>query len=456
MKHYLAIDIGASSGRHILGSLQEGKLVLEEVYRFDNGYQEQDGRLVWDAEALFAEIVNGLRRCGEMGKAPARMGVDTWGVDYVLLDGNDREFWPAYSYRDRRGADSQAAVEAIVPYEQLYAATGIPRQPFNTIYQLWHDKQAGRLERAARMLLLPDYFHWRLTGVARNESTIASTTGLLNAETGDWDWDIIDALGYPRRLFGLLHRPGESVGPLRAELRDELGFDCTVTLPGCHDTASAVAACPCEDGALYISSGTWSLMGTELDSPLRTEQCRAAGFTNEGGANGKIRFLRNIMGLWMLQQIKREQQIGSYAEVIAMARGSGYTGALDVQNQAFNTPPSMTEAVRAALGEPKLPLPDVISAVYHGLARCYAQTAREIEAITGKAYPRIHIIGGGSQDGYLNELTARYSGKEVLAGPVEATAIGNLLAQLVADGAIASMEEGRALVRKSFNVSARP
>ena len=450
MQYYLAIDIGASSGRHILGNLQDGKLALEEVYRFQNSYAEQNGRLVWDAEALFGEIVKGLRRCGELGKAPARMGVDTWGVDYVLLNGDGREIWPAYSYRDRRGAEAQAAVEAIVPYEQLYAATGIPRQPFNTIYQLWHDKQAGRLDRAARMLLLPEYFHWRLTGVARQEYTIASTTGLLNAESRDWDWGIIDALGYPRELFGPPHRPGESVGQLRDEIRGQVGFDCLVTLPGCHDTASAVAACPCENDALYISSGTWSLMGTELDAPLRTEACRAAGFTNEGGANGKIRFLRNIMGLWMLQQIKREQGISSYAEVIALARDSGYEGALEVQNPAFNTPPSMTEAVRTALGAPGLPLPDVIAAVYHGLARCYAQTAREIEAITRKAYPCIHIIGGGSQDGYLNELTARYSGKEVLAGPQEATAIGNLLAQLVADGAVTSMEEGRVLVRATF------
>jgi len=450
MKYYLAIDIGASSGRHILGNLQNGRLCLEEVYRFNNGYAEQDGRLIWDIESLFGEIVQGLRRCGERGKQPVRMGIDTWGVDYVLLDSNNRELWPAYSYRDKRGADAQPAVESIIPYPELYAATGIPRQPFNTIYQLWHDKQAGRLDRAARILLLPDYFHWRLTGEMRNEYTNASTTGLLNAETGDWDWGIIDALGYPRRLFGKLHRPGETVGSLRQDLQAQLGFGCLVTLPGTHDTASAVAACPCESDALYISSGTWSLMGTELDSPQISDDARAKNFTNEGGANGKIRFLRNIMGLWMLQQIKREQQIGSYAEVIALARGSSYEGMLDVQTQAFNTPPSMTEAVRAALNAPDLPLPDVISAVYHGLARCYAQTASEIEAITGKAYPRIHIIGGGSQDSYLNELTARYSGKEVLAGPIEATAIGNLLAQLVADGAVASMEEGRALVRENL------
>jgi len=451
-KYYLAVDIGASSGRHILGCIEDGKLILEEAYRFDNGYHEQDGRLVWDAQALFQEIVAGMRQCAKLGKIPVSMGIDTWGVDYVLLDDNDRELWPAYSYRDRRGTESQAAVEAIVPYPALYAATGIPRQPFNTIYQLWHDKQAERLGQASRMLMLPEYFHWRLTGKVRHEYTIASTTGLMNAKAADWDWEMIDALCYPRRLFGEINLPGSTVGQLQNNIRQAVGFDCMVILPGMHDTASAVAACPCAgDAPLYISSGTWSLMGTELESPLCTEAARLAGFTNEGGANGKIRFLKNIMGLWMLQQIKREQpQKLSYDDMMHMAQASIYDGELNVQNQAFNTPASMIQAVRATLNIPGLPLPDVIRAVYHGLARCYAQTAREIEEITGRQYGQINIIGGGSGDRYLNELTARYSGKPVAAGPKEATAIGNLLAQLVAGGAIASMEEGRTLVRESI------
>jgi len=442
MQYHLAIDIGASSGRHILGSMENETLCLEEVYRFDNRFHKQDKHLVWDANALFDEICNGLCRCAALGKVPVSLGVDTWGVDYVLLDSNMRELWPSFAYRDARGGESQAAAHAVMPYETLYATTGIARQPYNTIYQLWHDKQAGRLNNAAHLLMLPDYFHWRLTGEIANEYTIASTTGLVDATTQDWAWEIIDILGYPRHIFGKLHKPGQAAGQLQKSIQEQVGFRCAVTLPGGHDTANAFAACPCQSkDALYISSGTWSLMGAELDAPQLTSAAREAGFTNEGGANGKIRFLRNIMGLWMLQQIKREQQIGSFAEVIALGRSSNYTGALNVQNPVFLAPESMTEAVRVTLSASVLPLPDVISAVYHGLARCYAQTAREIEQITGQRYSKIHIIGGGSGDSYLNELTAQYSGKTVLAGPKEATAIGNLLAQ---------MGQGRAIVRDSF------
>ena len=437
--YYLAVDIGASSGRHILGHLEGGKLALEEMHRFENGMKEVDGHFTWDIEALFNEIVQGLVKCREANKIPVSMGIDTWGGDYVLLDGDRKEITPAFAYRDARGGQSVAAVEEVLPYAALYAKTGIPRQPFNTIYQLWHDKQAGRLGRAAHMLMLPEYFHWRLTGVMRREYTNATTTGLVNADTGAWDGDILAALGYPARLFGEIHRPGEAVGAFTEEMQRRVGFDCQVVLPGTHDTASAVAACPCKGQPLYISSGTWSLMGTELDAPLRTEECRAANFTNEGGANGKIRFLKNIMGLWMLQCIKREQLSPvTYDQLMEMARASAFDGSIDLQDPAFLAPRSMTEAVRAHLGQPALPLADVVRTVYHSLARCYAQTAREIEALCGQAFPAIHIFGGGSGDRYLNELTARYSGKQVIAGPKEATAMGNLLVQMAAAGVFPS------------------
>ncbi|MCL2446719.1 MAG: rhamnulokinase [Oscillospiraceae bacterium] len=451
MNYYLAVDIGASSGRHMLGWLENGKLQLREIYRFDNGFEERDGKLVWDAERLFQKVVNGLRRCNTMGCTPTSIAVDTWGVDYVLLDDKMKELWPAHAYRDARGANAQAAVHAVVAPEQLYAATGIAQNDFNTIYQLWDDKQIGRLAKAAHMLMLPEYLHWRLTGEMRREYTMATTTGLVNAATGDWDWDIIAALGYPKQLFAPLHKPGTPVGELKPEIAKEVGFSCKVVLPGTHDTASAVAACPCDGNALYISSGTWSLMGTELDAPLCSEEAQAHGFTNEGGANGKIRLLRNIMGLWMLQQIKREhpRQLRRFEHVIALAQASSFVGELDVRDAAFNTPPSMTDAVRAQLGAPELPLGDVIAAVYHGLARCYAETARGIEALTGHKYDTIYIIGGGSQDDHLNALTTHYSGKRIAAGPVEATAMGNLLAQLIANGEIANFDTGRALIRAS-------
>ena len=447
MKYYLAVDIGASSGRHMLGRVHNGKLVPEEIYRFENGINAQGNHLIWDTEKLFQKIVNGLRRCSSRGKIPFSISVDTWGVDYVLLDKQGKEILPAFSYRDGRGTKAQSEVEALIPSGELYAATGISAQPYNTIYQLWHDKQSGKLDKAAQLLMLPDYFHWRLTGEVRCEYTIATTTGLVNAHTQDWDWELIKTLGYPKHIFGKLHRPGETIFGLRAEIAKEVGFDCNVVLPGTHDTASAVAACPCEGDALFISSGTWSLMGTELDAPLLHES-----FTNEGGANGKVRFLRNIMGLWILQQVQREQPKAlSYQDMEQLAKNSKFEGLFNVQDKAFLAPKSMTEAVRTALGEPALALPDVIRAVYHSLATCYANTAKEIETITGKRYDKIHIIGGGSDAVYLNDLTAQYSGKAVLAGPKEATAIGNLLAQLVADGTIATMEEGRNLVRDSIN-----
>jgi len=452
MNYYLAVDIGASSGRHVLGWQENGKLHLCEIYRFSNAFEEQDGKLVWDAERLFQKVVNGLRRCNTMGYVPASVAVDTWGVDYVLLDSKMKELWPAHAYRDARGANAQAAVHAVVPHTALYTATGIAQNDFNTIYQLWDDKQNGRLDKAAHMLMLPEYLHWRLTGELRREYTMATTTGLVNATTGDWDWDIIDTLGYPRQLFAPLHKPGTPVGKLKPEIAKEVGFTCQVVLPATHDTASAVAACPAEGNALYISSGTWSLMGTELDSPLCSEEARQVGFTNEGGAAGKIRLLRNIMGLWMLQQIKREhaRQLHSFGDVIALAQASDFVGELDVRDPLFNTPPSMTDAVRAQLNQPDLPLGDVIAAVYHGLARCYADTARGIEALTGRTYDRIHIIGGGSQDGHLNALTAQYSGKKIATGPVEATAMGNLLAQLIAGGEIADFDTGRAIIRENL------
>ncbi|MDR2655832.1 MAG: rhamnulokinase [Oscillospiraceae bacterium] len=451
MKYYLAIDIGASSGRHILGSIDRGKLALEEVYRFPNGLKERDGHIVWDVQELFGEIIAGMKKCADIGKIPVSLGIDTWAVDYVLLDADGRGIPPAYAYRDRRGSESVAAVEKIIPFAELYSRTGIQKQPFNTIYQLWWDKERGRLGQASGMLMLPEYFNYLLTGKAVREYTNSTSTGLINACTGTWDREIISAMAYPERLFDEIHQPGDFVGGLLPEIRREAGFDCAVVLPGTHDTASAVAACPGADGhALYISSGTWSLMGTELDLAMLDGRCMAANFTNEGGVNGKIRFLKNIMGLWMIQQIKHEQKEAvSYEHLMNMAQSSEFAGTVDVQSGDFLAPRSMLETVRAKLGRPELPLADVMRSVYHSLALCYAQTAREIEQITGREYGKIYIFGGGCSDGYLNELTELYSRKRVVAGPKEATAIGNILVQLLAGGEIRSIQEGRRLARES-------
>ncbi|MDR0531483.1 MAG: rhamnulokinase [Oscillospiraceae bacterium] len=420
----LAIDLGASGGRHILGRWENNELKLEEVHRFANGCAQNGGRLFWDTEALFGEILRGLEKCREQGKIPACVGIATWGVDYVLLDEQYRELGPAYAYRDKRGGSSMAGVEGVAPAHELYRRTGIARQPYNSVYQLWDDKETGRLARAAHLLMLPEYFHWRLTGSIRREYTNATTTGLIDAATGQWDMELIGRLGYPAKLFAPLSRPGTFVGGLLPEVQNRVGFDCKVILPATHDTASAVA---CGQAPLYISSGTWSLMGTLLEQPLLDERARRAGFTNEGGADGRIRFLKNIMGLWMIQQIKREQPAPtSYEQLMNLAMDSAFDGTVNVQDEIFLAPKSMSAAVRKRLGRPELPLGGVVRAVYHSLAECYAQTAREAEDVTGLRCDTIRIFGGGSGDRYLNMLTQEYTGKKVVAGPKEATAMGIL------------------------------
>ncbi len=274
--YYLAIDIGASGGRHMLGSLAAGKLCLEEIYRFPNGMKRVDGSLCWDPDALFSEIKEGLKRCKELGKVPSSMGIDTWAVDYVLLDENDRILGKTYGYRDDRTRGMDAKVYERIPPRELYARTGIQKQPFNTIYQLMavRQREPELLEKAKSMLLFPDYFHFLLTGKKRTEYTNATTTQLVSPVSRDWDYGLADLLGYPRKLFGEISPPGTPVGNFRKEIRDEVGFDCQVVLPATHDTASAVAALPAAgEDILYISSGTWSLMGTELSEADCSKMC---------------------------------------------------------------------------------------------------------------------------------------------------------------------------------------
>ena len=449
MTRYLAIDVGASSGRHVLGSYEDGRIELEEIYRFENGMRESGDGLVWDTETLFSEILRGIARCGELGKIPATVAIDTWGVDYVLLDGNGKELFPVYAYRNAR---LDSLTDFPIPFEELYARTGIQRLPFNTVYQLFLDVKSGKAGRARHFLMIPDYLAYRLTGVMKNEYTVATTTAMVNAKTGDWDGGILEKTGLDRSLFLPLSLPGESVGAFAPEIAARVGFDAEVVCAPSHDTASAVAACPLDGRTAFLSSGTWSLFGVESAVPVTGEEARKANFSNEGGAERRFRFLKNIMGMWLFQSVRRDTgNRYSYDGMMRMAMESGYTGIIDVNHPSLSAPGNMIEAVRRLAGEKELSLADTLSCLYHSLAAMYAECAETVGRLTGKTPERILITGGGSRDRYLNALTARYTGKKVLVGLGEATAAGNVAAQIMKDKNL-SLDEVRERIRSSFDI----
>lgn len=459
--YYAAVDIGASSGRLILGWLEDGTLRLREVHRFQNRLVKTGGHLCWEIDRLFSEIVAGLKRCGELGMPPQSVGVDTWGVDYVLLDKDGGRIGDAVAYRDGRTAGMDAEVAKLIPPEELYARTGIQKQPFNTIYQLAALKKEHpeQLEQAARLLMVPDYFHYLLSGAMKNEYTNATTSQLVNIASRDWDWDLLDLIGVPRRLFEPVSAPGTPAGRLRPELRAQVGFDCEVVLPATHDTASAVMSVPCPDGdAIYLSSGTWSLIGIERTTPDCSEKSRGKNFTNEGGYDYRYRYLKNIMGLWMIQSVKRELG-GKYTfdDLCDMAIAADrFTTRVDVNAPEFLAPDSMIGAVREVCRKSGQPVPndpgELMNCIYHSLAKSYGEAVREIETLTGRAYEDLHIVGGGTKDDYLNRLTRQYTGKRVHTGPTEATVVGNLLAQMLRDGVFPSLSEARRAVANSFDI----
>lgn len=459
--YFLAVDIGASSGRHMLGHLEKGRLVLEEIYRFENGMKQTKEGLCWDIPALFQEIKTGIRRCGELGKIPVSMGIDTWAVDYVLLDEQDRILGDTFGYRDGRTEGMDEEVYRLIPEKELYQRTGIQKQIFNTVFQLMAVKKTHPeyLEQARTFLMLPDYFHFLLTGEKRSEYTNATSTQLVNAETKDWDDEIISRLGYPREMFLPLSQPGTLVGTFTKEIEDEVGFSCQVVLPATHDTASAVMAVPCqEDHCLYISSGTWSLMGTENKKAICTEESRQKNFTNEGGYDFRYRYLKNIMGLWMIQSVSHEEKDQySFAQLCEMAdECSDFPSRVLVNAPEFLAPESMTEAVRRYCEKTGQRVPEttgeLAAVIYQSLAKCYGETVGEIEQLTGEHYDTIHIVGGGANAGYLNRLTAMQAGRRVLAGPSEATAIGNLMAQMIGKGEFEGLMQARACVAESFPI----
>lgn len=459
-RYYLAIDIGASSGRHMLASMKDGKMQLEEVYRFPNGMDDKNGTLCWDVDRLFAEIKNGLKKCKEIGKIPVSMGIDTWGVDYVLLDKDDKILGDTVGYRDSRTEGVDEKVYEVIPQDELYARTGIQKQIFNTVYQLMAVKESHPeyLERAESILMIPDYFHFLLTGVKKNEYTNATTGQLISPKTNDWDYELIDKLGYNSKMFRPVSMPGTVVGEFTEEVQKEVGFNCTVVLPATHDTGSAVLAVPTnDDDAVYISSGTWSLMGIERKEADCSMESMKANFTNEGGYDHRFRYLKNIMGLWMIQSVKKEfTENLSFAQICEMASKETIPSIVDCNDDCFLAPKSMIEAVQDFCRRTDQQVPEsvgeIASVIYNSLAKCYGDTVEEIEEITGKKYSTIYVVGGGSNAGYLNELTAKYTGKKVSAGPSEATAIGNVIVQLLRDGVFKDLPEARTCVRESFDV----
>lgn len=459
--YYLAIDIGASSGRHILGRRENGKIELEEIYRFENGLTEKNGHLCWNLEKLFAEIINGMKKCRELGRIPVSVGVDTWGVDFVLLDENDKVLGDTVGYRDGRTKGMDKKVYEIISEDDLYARTGIQKAIFNTIYQLMAVKEENPqyLQQARALLMVPDYVHYLLTGKKVQEYTNATTGQLVSPVTKDWDYELIDMLGYPREIFLPIHMPGTVVGSLLPEIRRQVGYDCQVVLPGTHDTASAVLSVPAnDDDFLYISSGTWSLMGIEIREANCSLESKKANITNEGGYEYRFRYLKNIMGLWMIQNVKKElDNQYSFAELCDLAaKCDDFTSRVEVDDDCFLAPESMIAEVQrfcrdTSQPEPKTP-GEIAAVIYNSLGECYARTAQKLEAIMGRTYSRIHVVGGGANAVYLNQLTAKYTGKEVYAGPTEATAIGNLTAQMIQAGEFATVEEARSCIYDSFEV----
>lgn len=449
MKQYLAIDIGASSGRHIVGRLEGGKLVTEEVYRFPNGVNTEEGHLVWDVRRLLAEVKRGMRAAAEKCGKIDSFSIDTWAVDYVLL-GKEGEIFPCYAYRDGRTAEAIEKVHAIMPFAELYARTGIQFQPFNTIYQLYADKLAGRLENAEGFLMLPEYLLYKLTGKKVSEYTNATSTGLINAETHAFDADIVSALGLPEKLFEKkLVQPGAKLGNLLPEVAAEIGSDMEAVVCATHDTASAVLAAPveCDFDSPYLSSGTWSLLGIEQKKAHTGEYSRKENFSNEGGPNFTFRWQKNIMGLWMLQSARGELGLG-FAEAEKLARESACDALVDCNDEIFLAPKSMCAAVREKAGE--LTDGQLLHCIYASLAQCYRDAIAAMGEQLGKKFSTLNIIGGGSKDSFLNELTAKTAGVTVIAGPSEATALGNLLAQMIAGGEVKDLSGGRKLVKDSF------
>ena len=465
----LAVDLGASGGRVVAGGFDGRLLELEELHRFENGPVTMAGRLIWDLPRLWQEVSLGLRAAAARhGRAVSSVGVDTWGVDFSFLAADGDLLANPVCYRDARTQGMLAAATAVVPRDEIFAATGLQFMEINSLYQLVSlaRGQSSVLAAAERLLMIPDLFHWLLSGIASNERTNASTTQCFDPQTGDWAYPLLERLGLPRRIFGPITEPGTVLGPLRPDVAADSGLGAVrVVLPGSHDTASAVAAVPADEPPsprpdwAYVSLGTWALVGAELDRPLVTPECLARNFTNEGGIGGTTRLLKNVCGLWLVQQCRaawqRAGQEWSWDQLTALAaEAPPLVTLIDPNHPSLVAPADMPAAIRAlarASGEPE---PETTAATVRAALESVAAAVRrslaELDGLLGRRVGRVHVVGGGVKNSLLCQMIADATGRPVVAGPVEATAIGNLLVQLLAGDGKVDLRAIRRVVRDTF------
>jgi len=462
VKCSLAVDIGASSGKMLAGYVENGKLNLKEIHRFENNMIKKDEHFCWDLQALYSGIVTGIHASRDRGFTPKSIGIDTWAVDFVLLDENDELLTDAVSYRDPRTDGMMEEVFQLISKERLYLETGIQFQKFNTIYQLYYLKKHHPeiLNKAKSFLMIPDYLNYLLTGKKANEYTNATSTQLVNAFTKNWDRELLGQLGINKKMFMEIFPPKSELGNLKPELSSEFGIDMQVLMPATHDTGSAVVSVPESDDTIYISSGTWSLIGVENNFPICVTKALDYNFTNEGGINYRFRFLKNIMGLWMIQEVKRNYSDRyNFAEFVEMAdQVADFHSTVNVDDNRFLKPENMIEEIQKYCSETNQAIPEtpgeVAKCVFDSLALSYQTAIDQIEEIYEKEFKTINVIGGGSQNEMLNQLIADTTEKEVFAGPSEATAIGNLVSQLISLGEIENLNEARQIVKNSFELKA--
>ena len=461
----LAIDLGASSGRGIVGSFDGNKLTLRENHRFSNDPMFVNGRFTWDILRIFFEIKNSITKTVIDGDDVTSMGIDTWGVDYGLIDRNGRLMANPIHYRDTRTVGISDYVSQFVSAEEIYRITGIQAIDFNTLNQLAAEKRDNPdgFAMADKMLFTPDLLNYFLTGKMATEYTIASTGMILDAAKRDFSYELLDKLGIRKDIFAPIVQPCTDLGTLLPQINEEVGKNrIRVHTVASHDTASAVIAVPAQgEDFIYISSGTWSLMGMELKQPLINDATCTANFTNEGGANGTIRFLKNIMGLWILQesrrQWRREGKEYSFAQMEAWAKeATPFRSLINPDDASFNTPGNMPEKIREFCRKTGQPVPEsvgeVVRCIYESLALKYRRTVEDIQELRGKSATAINVVGGGTKDHFLSQMTADACGLHVCAGPEEATAIGNLCMQMMAAGAIKDLSEARQVVANSFEM----
>ncbi len=427
MKYYLSIDLGATSGRHIVGYKNNNEIILDVVHTFPTGMKESSDGLVWDIPYLFSEIKLGIKKAFTKYKSLVSLSIDTWGVDYVLMN-NENEIPPFYTYRNERNIKSSEELHKIIPFHDLYFITGIQYQAYNTIYQLFDDLKKGRLEKASDYLMLPSYFVYKLTGKKTHEYTDESTGSLIDPYTHQYAYDLFDKVGLPRRLFDALKQPGYIVGDLLPEIQDYVGGNTKVILCASHDTASAFEAVEADDG-IILSSGTWSLIGIKSSIAICNEESLTANFTNEGGIN-YIRFLKNIMGMWLVNQLQVQNNI-DYLNIIPHLKDNPYIETFDVNDPSLVAPKNMKEAIVKLLeNNPPKSDEDLLNSIYHSLAKAYKEACDSIEKITNHKYFKIYVVGGGAKNLYLNSLIEKYTNKKVISVCDEATSLGNIKLQM--------------------------